>query len=132
MNFYALEGKYGKSSLKPWLFWLFIINVGWPLFPLLRFNGFSFFALAGLVLVGAAARFRQGKYVEISHVIGATGGIALAFVAIGFVFGGWAWIWLAIMLVVLAILSWTKVPNDTWWTQIAAFALITTALFVHT
>jgi hypothetical protein len=130
-SFYALQDKYGKGSLKPWLFWLFLINVAWPLFPLLKFNGFSFFALAGLILVGAAARFKQGKHVEIPHIIGATGGIALAFVAIGFVFGGWAWIWLGIGLVVYGLLSWTNVPNNTWWTQIIEFVLIVIALFVH-
>ena len=130
-SFYALQNRYGDGSLVPWVFWLFLINVAWPMFPLLNFNGFSFFALAGVVLVGAAARFREGNHIEIPHVIGATGGIALAFVAIGFVFGGWAWIWLATMLVVLAILSWTKVPNDTWWTQIVAFVLIVSALFIH-
>lgn len=131
-SFYALQEKYGTRSLKPWLFWLFLINVAWPLFPLLKFNGFAFFAMAGLILVGAAARFKQGKNVEIPHVIGATGGIILAFIAIGAVFGGWAWIWLVIMLAILAILSWVKIPNDTWWTQVSAFMLMVAALFVHT
>jgi len=130
-SFYALQDKYGSGSLKPWLFWLFLINVAWPLFPLLDFNGFSFFAMAGLILVGAAAKFKDGKPIEIPHVIGATGGIALAFVAIGFVFGGWAWTWLVIGLLVLAIFSWTNIPNNTWWTQIAEFSLIVAALFVH-
>jgi len=131
-SFYALQNKYGKGSLTPWLFWLFLINVAWPIFPLMQFSGFAFFAMAGIILVGAAARFKSGKSTETPHVIGATGGIGLAFLSIGFVFQGWAWIWLAVFLVLAGTLKLVKINNMIWWVEVLAFALIILSLFVHT
>jgi hypothetical protein len=131
-SFYALREKYGESSLIPWLFWLFLINISWPLFPLLQFNGFAFFAMAGIILVGATAQFRQGKSTEIPHVVGAVGGIALAFLSIGFVFGGWAWTWLPAYLLVVGLSNIARIPNYDWWIEVIAFVIIVTALLVHT
>jgi len=130
-SFYALEEKYGKGSLVPWLFWLFLINISWPLFPLLNFSGFAFFAIAGLVLVGAAAQFRLGRGTEIPHIIGAVGGIMLAFLSIGFVFKGWAFAWLPAYLLSVGFLNLIKIKNYTWWIEIFAFIMIILALFVH-
>ncbi len=131
-SFYALQNKYGKGSLIPWLFWLFLINVAWPIFPLMQFNGFAFFAMAGIILVGAAARFKSGKSTETPHVVGAVGGIGLAFLSIGFVYQGWAWLWIAVFLVLAGILKLIKINHIIWWVEILAFTLIIVALFVHT
>lgn len=131
-SFYALQNKYGKGSLMPWLFWLFLINVAWPIFPLMHFNGFSFFAMAGIILVGAAARFKEGRETETPHIIGATGGIALAFIAIGFVFKGWAWSWLPSYFIIVGLLKMFKIKNYTWWIEVVAFLLIILALFIYT
>jgi hypothetical protein len=131
-SFYALRDKYGESSLIPWLFWLFLINISWPLFPLLKFNGFAFFGMAGIILVGATAQYRQGKSTEIPHVVGAVGGIALTFLSIGIVFGGWAWAWLPAYILVLGILNIAKIPNYEWWIEVLAFVMITAGLAVHT
>jgi hypothetical protein len=131
-SFYALREQYGESSLIPWLFWLFLINISWPLFLLLQFNGFAFFAMAGIILVGAAAQFRRGKSTEIPHVVGAVGGIALAFLSIGFVFGAWAWIWLPAYIMVVGILNIVRITNYDWWIEVMAFIMIVIALMVHT
>lgn len=131
-SFYALQNKYGKGSFMPWVFWLFLINVAWPIFPLMNFNGFSFFVMAGIILVGAAARFKEDKETETPHIIGATGGIALAFIAIGYVFTGWAWAWLPGYFAIVGLLKALKIKNYTWWIEIVAFLMIILALFLHT
>jgi hypothetical protein len=131
-SFYALQDKYGAGSLTPWLFWLFLINVAWPIFPLMHFSGFAFFAMAGIILVGAAARFRSGKSTETPHVVGAVGGTGLAFLAIGIVFGGWAWLWLPAFVIAAGVLQLIKLKNKIWWVEILAFIMIIIALFVHT
>ncbi len=130
-SFYALRDEYGKSSLIPWLFWLFLINVSWPIFPLLHFSGFSFFAMAGIIFVGAAAQYRMGSPTELVHVIGAASGIILSFIAIGFVFGGWAWAWLPATALIIGILNWVRIKNYTWWLEVVSFVLIIIALAVH-
>jgi hypothetical protein len=111
---------------------LFLINVAWPIFPLMQFSGFAFFAMAGIILVGAAARFKSGKSTETPHVIGATVGIGLAFISIGFVFKGWAWAWLPAYFIGIGLLKLLKMPDYTWWIEILAFILIIISLFVHT
>jgi hypothetical protein len=131
-SFYALQNKYGKGSLMPWIFWLFLINVAWPIFPLMSFNGFAFFAMAGIILVGAAARFKEGKETETPHIIGATGGIALAFISIGYVFKAWAWAWFFAYFAIVGLLKLLKIRNYTWWIEIVAFVMIILALFIHT
>ena len=131
-SFYALQDRYGKGSLIPWIFWLFLINIAWPLFPLLNFNGFAFFSITGLVLVGAAAQFRLGKGTEIPHIIGALSGIILAFLSIGIVFKGWAFAWLPGYLLLVGLFNLIKIRNYTWWVEIVAFIMIILALFVHT
>lgn len=131
-SFYALRKKYGASSLIPWLFWLFLINISWPLFPLLKFNGFAFFAMAGIILVGATAQYRRGKSTEIPHVAGAVGGITLTFISIGMVFGGWAWVWLPAYILVLGMLNIINIPNYEWWIEVMAFFMVVIALLTHT
>lgn len=130
-SFYELQRKYGKGSLMPYTYWLFMVNVGWPIFPLLQFNVFSFFALVGLALAGAAAQFKDGRNIEVPHVLGASGGIVLAFIAIGAVFGGWAWGWLVGFLLILGAFELFSFRNNTWWTQVIAFVLIFTALIIY-
>lgn len=130
-SFYALRDKFGDSSLLPWTFWLFLINISWPIFPLLQFNGFSFFAMSGIILVGAAAQYRMGSPTENVHVIAATSGILLAFIAIGFVFGGWAWAWLPGTALIIGVLNLVKIKNYTWWIEVISFVMILTALWVH-
>ena len=88
--------------------------------------------MAGIVLVGAAARFKIGKSTEIPHIIGATGRIALALISIGVVFNGWAWTWLPGFFILAGILKLSKINNYTWWVEVLAFVMIIIALFVYT
>ena len=135
-SFKALENKYGRGSLIPWIFWLFLINTAWPLWALMQPLGTAFFAMAGIILVGAAARFWESKSIERPHVIGAVGGFSLAFISFGIAYGWWGWIFMALALLMAYALKYAKikkvdgkltfneVSNYTWWVECQAMALI--------
>ncbi len=135
-SFRVLEKKYGRGSLKPWIFWLFLINVAWPLWALMQPLGTAFFAMGGIILVGAAARFWESKSIERPHVIGAVGGFSLAFISFGIAHGLWGWIFMAVALIITLLLKYAKVvkvdgkrtfnevKNYTWWVEVSAIILI--------
>ena len=134
-SFRALENKYGTGSLKPWIFWLFLINIAWPLWALMQPLGVAFFAMCGIILVGAAARFWKGKSIERPHILGAIGGIALAFISFGVAYGLWGWIFLGIQLALTFLLKYIpkvvnkkvlfkEIKNYTWWVEVTAIILI--------
>ena len=128
-SFRAMEKEYGEGSLKPYLFWLFLINISWPIWAIFL-NGWAFFSMAGIVVVGAAATYWKDKLTERAHVVGATGGIALAFIALGFSYKKIVWLIplafyaLPIYGITVLILKLKKVKNFTWWIETVAFIYI--------
>jgi len=80
-NFRKLQEEYGKGSLRPWFFWLWLMGVG-ALFHAYFLNGLSFLTMVLLMLVGAAAEYWKSKHVEIPHIVGATGGILAGYVTV--------------------------------------------------
>ena len=123
-SFRKLEEKYGRGSLIPWIFWLYLINVAWPLWALMQPLGTAFFAMCGIILVGAAARFWADKITERAHVLGAVGGFTLAFISFGIEYGTWGWIFLGVALAMTLILKLFKIKNYTWWVEVQAMLLI--------
>ncbi len=138
-SFRVLEKKYGRGSLKPWIFWLFLINIAWPLWALMQPLGVAFFAMCGIILVGAAPRFWKSKIVERAHILGAVSGISLAFISFGVAYGLWGWIFLGTQLLLTLILKYIpkyipfkkykklvfkEVKNYTWWVECTALVLI--------
>jgi len=123
-SFRKLEEKYGTGSLTPYIFWLYLINVSWPLWALMEPLGTAFFAMCGIILVGAAARFWTGKSTEIPHYIGAVGGFLLAFISFGIAYGMWGWIFAGLGVVITILLKLLKVSNYTWWVEVQALLLI--------
>lgn len=135
-SFKVLEKKYGRGSLIPWIFWLYLINVAWPLWVLMQPLGTAFFAMCGIILVGAAARFWSGKSTEIPHIIGAVGGFILAFISFGIDYGFWGWVFAATGIIMTFVLkkvnikkvngkiTFNEVPNCTWWVEVQAMLLI--------
>ena len=128
--FRAMREKYGRGSLKPWVFWLFLINVSWPIFALLQ-TGWAALCMGLIMLVGAAAEFWKGKHIEIPHIFGAAFGIAAGFFAIGMKFGGWAWDWIVPQLAISLPIMIKKVKNHTLYVEYLAIILIILAEIVH-
>ena len=116
------QEKYGENSVLPWIyFYGFMLGVGVPL-HLIILSGWSFFTMAGLILAATAAQFWRDDVTERVHIIGATGGIALAFVALGFRM----WLISSIFFVIYLLLLWLLRPvrNYTWWIESAALFIV--------
>ena len=123
--FRVLQKRYGKGSLIPWSFWLWLIAVGGLFFAHFQ-TGIAFGTLAGLVLTGAAAEFWK-KHAELPHILGATGGILFAHVTI--MYHSIKLGMFPVGLFVLGcgigsalLLRGTK--NETYWIEIVQFAVI--------
>ena len=78
--------------------------------------------MAGLILAATAAQFWKYDLTDRVHIIGATGGIALAFVALGFRM----WQISLIFFVAYLLLLWLLRPvrNYTWWIESAALCIV--------
>ena len=116
------QEKFGNSSALPWIFFYgFMLGVGLPL-HLIVLSGWSFFTLVGLLFAATASQFWLNDATENVHVIGATGGIILAFVAFGFKM----WLISSIFFAVFLILLWLLRPirNYTWWTESIALFMV--------
>ena len=139
-SFRILQKKFGENSFKPYLFWLFLINISWPIHAMID-TVWSFWAMAGICIVGAAPKFWKGGHETTVHVVGATAGILFGFIAIGASFGGWAWSWIAPQLFGIGLFNmkiWNrieppgyypheykgKIKNIIFWTEMLAIFLI--------
>ena len=116
------QEKFGTSSILPWIFYYgFMLGIGVP-FHLIILSGWSFFTMSGLILTATAAQFWRDEMTETAHIVGATGGITLAFVALGFKM----WIVSTVFFVIYLLLLWLLRPikNYTWWIESAAVFIV--------
>lgn len=111
-SFLELRKTFGRGSLTPYIFWLYLIFMGASIFTFLDFSGAGFLSLAGLCLVGAASDISK-KSVQLPHGIGAVTGIVVAFIGIavyGFQHDQW---WAAIAIAPQLILMWILAKSRT-------------------
>lgn len=88
-----------------------------------------FFAGAFICFVGAAPCISREEMEEKVHVVGATGGIAIATVSFWIDFHFWYLSIAMALFVIYACSKFNKIRNHTWWIEIVAFMLIITVLF---
>lgn len=127
-NFRKLQEKYGKGSMRPWLFWLWLAAVGGLFFAYFQ-NGWAFGTLVGLMLTGTAAEFWKNKEIEVPHIVGATGGIIMGHLTVimhGFEIGqgfvGIASLVGGLLIVLLGKIF--KTENYTYFVEIGQFAIL--------
>ena len=116
------QEKFGTDSVVPWFFsYGFMLGIGVPL-HLIILSGWSFFTMVGLILATTAGQFWRDDITERAHIIGATGGIVLAFVALGFRM----WLISSIFFIIYLLLLWLLRPirNYTWWIESAALFIV--------
>jgi hypothetical protein len=123
-SFYAIEEDTGEGSLWPWTFWLMLICVSIPMMIILP-TGLTFLAMAGLWLVGAAARFRDGR-TEKFHIAGALTGIAISLTSFCAILGSWYWLAIPVQIAGMLVLKYIKsaTKNYTLWIELLAIAII--------
>jgi hypothetical protein len=126
----VMQEKWGKGSLKPWLFWAYLASMGGLFFSLIT-TGWGFAAMFGLSLCGAAARFWENKSTEVAHNAGAMGGIALAFTALAATYGWWYLIPIAVQGLAMWIMKKKNVNNYTWWIETSSIILIVLSLIIQ-
>jgi hypothetical protein len=115
-SWYTLGKKHPLFTL--WL-WAVAFTIG--IIGGINENVFYFLSCACLCFVGAAAEFKE-KLTGIVHVVGAVGGIGLAFA--GQVYEG-MWIPLVVFIAgAILIYKIKRITNKTWWVENLAFVCI--------
>lgn len=98
-----------------------------------------FFAGCGIALVGTAQVFWEGGMEHRMHMIGAYGGIGLGMVAVLVHLWSWSSVLLVGLFVLFALaqmlplksLQKWKIPNSTYWLEVAAIIVIEMALIIN-
>ena len=121
------ESWYKVEDKEKILFTLFCFSLG---ILTLFYAGGPLWFLSGacLTFVGAATRFKDGKYTQVIHTGGALLSILIAFIALwieGIWFGPFltAGTWLSFKLF--------KWKNKTWWVEVVAFACIMVSIYLQ-
>lgn len=87
-----------------------------------------FFAGSLICFVGAAPAFKKTMLENTVHIVGASGGFALAFISIIHEFGFW---WLALPAAILAATFKKSSPYYIWFAEIIGFITIFIAITFH-
>lgn len=120
----SISHSYKRITNKIW-YTLFMWGIAIPLFPVVSYSGWFFFAGAGLIFSGIAVGGNADITIKV-HVAGATGAIACGIA--GMVFSLHEY-WLAIITTALiGVLYFTKLKNHTYWIEVIAYAAIIYAL----
>jgi len=116
------DSYYSLPESRRYLFTFFIWGVGAPILALTDYSGLFFAAGAFLFFVGAATQFRSDDgFTPQVHSIGATGGIVAALFALVSLNIYYP---LIIASIASILIKKLKVPNSTWWIEVACFACI--------
>lgn len=111
-----------------WCFTFFIWGISVPIIMLgVEKNSMFFFAGALLAFVGASPAFKNKDIESIVHIIGATGGIALANLAL-FLCG--CYYISIILLTFIFYATYSDMKNSTWWIEIASFISVNIGLII--
>jgi hypothetical protein len=139
----SISDSYYRENNKA-LFTLFIWSIAFPMIILgVSVTPLMFFAGAFLAFVGAAPAFKEEQEGTV-HIIGATGGISLGYIAMIVAYHQY---YLPAIMGLFAILavpkklpkfldkSWMKwwtngIPNYTWWIETMAFVLVIINLII--
>ena len=124
-SFYKLEK---EKRNKGWWFLAFAWGIAFPMIAFWNISPWFFIPTFCVFLLGAAPQYKR-KMTGTVHVIGSLGSLVSALILIGFLF--WNWWCLGIVLFVIFILKFLKVPNLTTWTETVAFMGTCIGLFIR-